>query len=92
MSFWSGPPQTPPHLKPTFFSGFQEGGGASKNDPPFFFGSKMMNLLVFFYFEPKKCFRVPNPWGLYGGEWDERLCSLCTFQPFLVCWRFWRPR
>ena len=39
--------------------------------PPFL-GSKIMNLLVFFDFEPKKCFRVPTPWGLYGAEWDER--------------------
>ena len=38
--------------------------------PPFF-GSKIMDLLVFFDFEPKKCFRVPTPWGLYGAEWDE---------------------
>ena len=30
-----------------------------------------MNLLVFFDFEPKKCFRVPALWGLYGAEWDE---------------------
>ena len=45
--------------------------------PPFF-GSKIMNLLVFFDFEPKKCFRVPTLWGLYGAEWDKRLCSLCT--------------
>ena len=59
--------------------------------PPFF-GSKIMNLLVFFDFEPKKCFPVPTPWGLYGAEWDKRSCSLCTFQPFLLCWRFWRPR
>ena len=36
--------------------------------PPFF-GSKITNLLVFFDFEPKKCFRVPTPWGLYGAEW-----------------------
>ena len=64
----------------------------SKKMTPLFFGSKIMNLLVFFDFEPKKCFRVPTPWGLYGVEWDERLCSLCTFQPFLVCWGFWRPR
>ena len=49
--------------------------------PPFF-GSKIMNVLVFFDFEPKKCFRVPTPWGLCATEWDERLCSLCTFQPF----------
>ena len=49
-------------------------GWGSKNDPPFF-GSKIMNLLVFFYFEPKKCFRVPTPLGLYGAEWDERLCT-----------------
>ena len=58
------------------------GGGGSemlKNDPPLFFGSKIRNLLVFFDFEPKKCFRVPTPWGLYGAEWDERFCSLCTF-------------
>ena len=52
--------------------------------PPFF-GSKIMNLLVFFDFEPKKFFRVPTLWGLYGAEWDERLCSLCTFQPFMLC-------
>ena len=45
-----------------------------------------MNLLVFFDFEPKKFFRVPSLWGLYGAERDERLCSLCTFQPFLLCW------
>ena len=32
-----------------------------------------MNLLVFFDFEPKKCFRVPTPWGLYGARWDERM-------------------
>ena len=24
------------------------------------------------------------PWGFYGAEWDEHLCSLCTFQPFLI--------
>ena len=58
--------------------------------PPFL-GSKIMNLLVFFDFEPKKCSRVPTLWGLYGLEWDERLCSLCTFQPFLLCCRFWQP-
>ena len=43
-------------------------------------------------FEPKKCFRVPTPWGLYGAEWDERLGSLCTLRPFLLCWQFLRPR
>ena len=42
-----------------------------KMDPPFF-GSKIMHPLVFFDFEPKKCLRVPTPWGLYGAEWDER--------------------
>ena len=52
-----------------------------KMTPPLF-GSKIMNLLVFFDFEPKKCSWVPTLWGLYGAEWDERLCSLCTFQPF----------
>ena len=78
MSFWSGspPPPTPP-LETHFFEVFREvggGGGGSKNDP-LFFGLKIMNLLVFFDFEPKKCFRVPTPWGLYGAEWDEHLCS-----------------
>ena len=48
------------------------GGGGQKMTPPFF-GSKIMNLLVFFDFEPKKFFRVPTLWGLYGAEWDERL-------------------
>ena len=51
-------------------------GGGVKNvekmTPPFF-GSKIMNLLVFFDFEPKKCFRVPTPLGLYGAKWDERM-------------------
>ena len=55
--------------------------------PPPFFGSKIMNLLVFFDFEPEKFFRIPTPWGLYGAEWDKRSCSLCTFQPFLLCRR-----
>ena len=36
-----------------------------------------MNLLVFFHFEPKKCFQVWTPWGLYGAEWDERFRSFC---------------
>ena len=48
------------------------GSKTSKKMPPVFFGSKIMNLLVFFAFEPKKCFRVPTPWGLDGAEWDER--------------------
>ena len=68
------------------------GGGGSKKTPHPFLGSKIMNLLVFFHFELKKCFRVPTPWGLYGANWDERVSSLCTFQPFLLCRRFWRPR
>ena len=59
--------------------------------PPFY-RSKVMNLLIFFDFEAKKCFRVPTPRGFYGAEWDERLCGLCTFQPFLQCWQLWRPR
>ena len=64
------------------------GGGGSKmckkNDPPFF-GLKIMTLLVFFDFEPKRCFRVSTPWGLYGAEWDEHFCSLCNCQPFFLC-------
>ena len=70
------------------------GGGVKKVEkmtPPFF-ASKIMNLLVFSDFELKKCFRVPTLWGLYGAEWDERWCCLCSFQPFLLCCRFWRPR
>ena len=84
MSFWSGPLKPPPHLKPTFLGlcrrwggggvgGWGRGGGRGvKKRPHPFFRSKLMNLLVFFNFEPKKCFRVPTPWGLYGAEWDER--------------------
>ena len=66
-------------------------GGGSKIDSPFF-GAKIMNPLVFFDFKPKNCFRVHTVWGLYGAELDERLCSLCTFQAFLLCWGFRRPR
>ena len=49
-------------------------GGVSKNDPPLFW-VKNHESFGFFDFEPKKCFRVPTPWGLYGAEWDERSCS-----------------
>ena len=48
----------------------------SKKMTPPFFAPKIMNLSVFFDFEPKKCFRVPTSWGLYGAEWDYRFCSL----------------
>ena len=82
MSFWSGHPKTPPHVKPTFLGlcgswgggggwGLGVGGARGKKTTPPFFGSKLMNLLVFFNFEPKQCFRVATPWGLYGAEWDE---------------------
>ena len=54
-----------------------------------FFGSKIMNLLVFFFaFEPKKCFQVPTPWGLYGAEWtspdavDALFSHFCYFGGF----------
>ena len=60
------------------------GGGGQKMTPPFF-GSKIMNLLVFSILSRKSFSRDPTLWGLYGAEWDERLCSLCTFQPFLLC-------
>ena len=60
-------------------------GGGVKNvekmTPPFL-GSKIMNLLVFFDFEPKKCFRVRTPWGLYGVEWDERFSGCALFSHF----------
>ena len=48
------------------------GGGGRVKNAFHFFGLKIMNLLVFFDFEPKKCFRVPTPWGSYGADWDER--------------------
>ena len=53
-------------------------------NPPLF-GSQIVNLLLILDFEPKKCFRVPTPWVLYGAERDERSCLLCTFQQFLLC-------
>ena len=49
--------------------------------PPFF-GSKIMNLLVFFDFEPKKCFRVRTPWGLYGAEWTSAYAVYALFSHF----------
>ena len=69
-------PPDPPHLKPSFLRFLGRGGGVGgwggvknvkKKNPPFF-GSKILNLLVFFDFEPRKCFPVPTPWGLYGAE------------------------
>ena len=47
-----------------------------------------MNLLVFFDFEPKKCFRVPTLWGLYGPEWDERYAVYALFSHFCYVGRF----
>ena len=67
-------------------------GGGVKNVKKMtspFFALKIMNLLVGFDFEPKKCFQVPSPQGLYGAEWDERFCNLCSSQLFLLCWQFW---
>ena len=62
------------------------GGGSkmSKNTPLF----RVENLLAAFNFEPKKCFRVMTPWGMYGAEWDRQSCSLYIFQPFLLFRRF----
>ena len=56
------------------------GGGQKcrKNDPPFFWVENHESF-GFFDFEPKKCFPVPTPLGLYGAKWDERLRGLCTF-------------
>ena len=49
-----------------------------------FLGSKLMNLLVFFLdFEPKKCFRVPKPWGLYGPSFFFR-CEILIFSTYLI--------
>ena len=39
----------------------------SKKDRPFL-ESTIMNLLAFLDFEPRKCFRLPTPWGLYGAD------------------------
>ena len=46
MSFWSGPPYTPPRLETHFFEVLREVGGGSKNDPPFF-GLTILYPLVF---------------------------------------------
>ena len=51
-------------------------------------GGNSLTFWFFSDFEPKKCFGVPTPRGLYGVEWDERLCNDFTFQAFFVCWGF----
>ena len=61
------------------------GGGDEKcrnNETPVFGVQNHESFGFSFDFEAQKCFRVPTPWGLYGAEWDERLRSSCTFQPF----------
>ena len=73
MSFWSGPPQTPPPppLETRFLEVLREVGGGG--NPALFLGQKIMNLLVSLLdFQLKKFFRVPTSWRLYGAEWDER--------------------
>ena len=57
--------------------------GGQTVTPPFF-RSETMNPLVLFHIEPKKCLQVPTPWGLYGTEWDKRLCRLYTFSAILA--------
>ena len=43
----------------------------SKKCPtPFFWAEHHESFGFLFYFQPKKSFRVPTPWGLYGAEWD----------------------
>ena len=91
MSFRSGPPPRPPHLKPTFLRGGCGGGGGKNIETPPPFLCKIINLLVWFDFEPKKCFRVPTPWGLYEVEWDERFLHF-SFLLFRRVRQPWRPR
>ena len=71
------------------------GGGAvknvEKNDRPLIWVHNCESS-CFFDFEPKKCFRVPTPWDLYGAEWDERSCNLCSGSSFLLCPQFWGLR
>ena len=50
-----------------------------------------MNLLGFSYFEPKKCFWVPTPWGLYGAEWDERWAVYAVSSHFCYVGGFGNP-
>ena len=78
-------PPRPPPLETHFFEVLRGVGGGSKID-----GVENHESFGFFFdFQPKKCFQVPTPWGLYGVE--EHYCNLCTFQPFLLCWWFWQP-
>ena len=61
----------------------------SKNDEIF----KVENdqSFAFFDFEPKQFFfGGSDPIGFARVEWDEYPCHLCSFQPFLSCWRFGR--
>ena len=58
------------------------GGGGSKIDPPSFWVENHESFGFFFDFEPKQCFRVPTPWGLYGVEWDERWVVYALFTHF----------
>ena len=90
MSLWSGPPQgpPPPHLKPTFLRGVGVGDGLGgqkcrNNDAPFFCVRNHASF-GFFDFEPKKCFWVLNPWGLYGVEWDKQLLAFFAMSSFLA--------
>ena len=58
----------PPPLETHFLELLREGGGGgrgSKIDPPFFWVENQESF-GFFYFEPKKCVRVPTPWGGVG--------------------------
>ena len=45
-------------------------------NPSFFWVENHESFGGFPIFEPKKCFRVLAPWGLYGVEWDERFYAV----------------
>ena len=75
MSFWFGlpqPPPPPPTLETLFLELLTGMGGGQKMTPPFCWVENQESFGFFFDFEPKKGFRVPTPWGLYGAESDER--------------------
>ena len=61
------------------------GGGVKKcqkNDPPFFEVRKHKYFPFFSDVELKKCFPVSTTAWWSGTSAD---CSLCSFQPFLLC-------
>ena len=89
-------PMVAGQLETHFFEVLREvdwGQGEVKNVEkmiPAFFWLENLESFVFFSTLIQKSVSGPDSMGFVWGEVGRAMMH--TFQPFLLCWRFWRPR